>query len=165
MVGERPQLSAHPAASLQPASGILTPAASSWLKPVVRARHFSSTAPALPDIVGLGPPSARRGANAPLDVDAPDHRTTSRPTNPPCGQRRRGTRALNGRRRAAARLPPPPQGARMPCPVGTKKEAGGVLPRPPYPLGTSFHYGWFVGVICATVASSALPPEPPPLPV
>ena len=122
-------------------------------------------APALPDIVGLGPPSARRGAEAPLDVVAPSHRTTSRPTNPPYGQRRRGARALNGRRRAPAHLPPPPQGARMPCPVGTKKEAGGVLPRPPCPLGTSFHYGWCVGVISATVASSALPPEPPPLPV
>lgn len=80
-------------------------AASSFLSSLGRARFLTPTATALPAVVGLGSPSARRGAVAPLDVVDPGRRTTSRPTDPPCDRRRRG--ALSLRSSARSRSPTP----------------------------------------------------------
>lgn len=90
--------------SLMPAAPIAS-AASSLLSSLVRARFSTPTATALPVVVGLGSPSARRGAFAPLDVDAPDPRPTSRPTDPPCDLRRRGFGSLRSQAQSPAPTP------------------------------------------------------------
>lgn len=83
----------------------LASAASSLLSSLGRAHFSTPTATALPVVVGLGSPSARRGAFAPLDVDAPDPRPTSRPTDPPCDLRRRGFGSLRSQAQSPAPTP------------------------------------------------------------
>lgn len=83
----------------------LASAASSLLSSLGRARFSTPTATALPAIAGLGSPSARRGAFAPLDVVDPGRRTTSRPTDPPCDRRRRGIGSLRSQAQSPAPTP------------------------------------------------------------
>jgi len=83
----------------------LASAASSFLTSLGRARFSTPTATALPAVAGLGSPSARRGAVAPLDVVDPGRRTTSRPTEPPCDRRRRDTGSLRSQAQSPAPTP------------------------------------------------------------
>lgn len=110
-----PVRAAQPTATPPMPAASLSPDASSWLTPLVRARFFRRSAHALPVVVRLGSPSARRGAVAPLDVDAPDPRTTSRPTDPPCDVRRRGYGSLRSQAQSPAPTPSALKGTNHKC--------------------------------------------------